>query len=178
MGFRIPGRRGKLPAWEDPCGPECRGAVGMAGLRRGLAVLLLLAGTSAYPQTAEDCRDAEVGTICDARSAARYLLHVAGELEASRQWCLALGADAVAWRVALDFWVRRNRNYLDAAARIASGGEEERFNLDGPLLEHHEPAIPVTEAQCGRDLRHIDEGRFDVDLEPALRPLKRYLAGD
>lgn len=152
-----------------------RPAAGMAGPRRVLAAILLLAASGA---TANECRDPEVGTICDARSAARYLLHIAGELDAAREWCLALGADAVAWRVALDFWVRRNREYLDAAARIASDGEVERFSLDGSLLEDHEPAIPVSEGQCERDLRHVDEGRFDVDLEPGLRPLKRYLAGD
>lgn len=157
-----------------PTGPAVRDT----SIRTGLCALLLLGSAGVHGASRDDCRNPPVGTICDARSAARYLLHVAGELEASRQWCLALGADAVAWRVALDFWVRRNRDYLDTAARIASGGEEERFSLDGPLLEHHEPAIPVTEAQCERDLRHIDEGRFDVDLEPALRPLKRYLAGD
>lgn len=150
----------------------------MTGLRRGLVVLLLLAGTSAYAQPPEDCRDAEVGTICDARSAARYLLHVAGELEAARQWCVALGADKVAWQVALDFWVRRNREYLDAAARVVSDGDFERFRLDGPLVKDPEPAIPVSEAQCEHDLRHVDEGRFDVDLVPGLRPLKRYLQGN
>lgn len=147
----------------------------MAGLRCALAAVLLLAGAGV---SADDCRDPEVGTICDARSAARYLLHVAGELDAAREWCVALGADKVAWQVALDFWVRRNREYLDDAARIASGGDVETFSLDGSLLEDHEPAIPVSEGQCERDLRHVDEGRFDVDLEPSLRPIRRYLAGD
>lgn len=159
--------------------PEGRAAArrpaGKAGPRRALAAALLLVASGA---AADECRDPEVGTICDARSAARYLLHVAGELDAAREWCVALGADAVAWRVALEFWVRRNRDYLDAAARIASDGEVERFSLDGSLLEDHEPAIPVSEDQCERDLRHVDEGRFDVDLVPGLRPLKRYLAGE
>lgn len=156
---RVPGRR----------------RAGVAGLFCALAAALLLAGTGA---SAKDCRDPEVGTICDARSAARYLLHVAGELRAAREWCVALGADEVAWNVALDFWVRRNRDYLDDAARIASDGDVGRFSLDGALLEDHEPAIPVSEGQCRHDLRHVDEGRFDVDLVPTLRPIRRYLAGD
>jgi hypothetical protein len=147
----------------------------MAAPRRALAAILLVAASGV---SANECRAPEVGTICDAGSAARYLLHIAGELDAAREWCIALGADAVAWRVALDFWVRRNRDYLDAAARIASDGEVERFSLDGSLLEDHEPAIPVSEGQCERDLRHVDQGRFDVDLEPSLRPLRRYLAGE
>lgn len=125
-----------------------------------------------------ECRDPPLGTICDEASAARYLLHIAGELDAARDWCLALGSDGVAWQVALDLWARRNREYLDAAARIASGGDTGAFTFDGPLLDNHEPAIPVSEAQCRRDLRHVDEGRFDVDLVPELRPLKRFLDGN
>ncbi len=138
----------------------------------GLSLAIVLAVPAGY---AEECRNPPMGTICDGPSAARYLMHIAGELDAARDWCVALGGDPVAWRVTLDLWERRNREYLDAAARIASGGELESFAFDGPLLESHEPAIPVTEAQCRRDLRHVDEGRFDVDLEPGLRPLKRYL---
>lgn len=136
---------------------------------------MLLGSAGVHGASGDDCRNPPVGTICDARSAARYLLHIAGELDAARQWCVALGADAVTWRVSLDFWVRRNRDHLDAAARIVSGGGVERFSFDGPLLENHEPAIPVSEAQCRRDLRDVDEGRFDVDLEPSLKPIRYYL---
>lgn len=151
----------------------------MAGNRARRAVLaacvLLVPGAS--PGAGGDgCRNPPMGTICDQASAARYLLHIAGELDAARNWCVALGADAVAWRVALDLWARRNREYLDAAARVASDGKVERFRFDGPLLDGHEPAIPVPESQCRHDLRHVDEGRFDVDLEPGLRPLARYLS--
>lgn len=143
---------------------------------RGPRFGLLLATVLALPAVnASECRDPPMGTICDAPSAARYLLHIAGELDAARDWCLALGGDEVAWRVALDLWARRNREYLDAAARIASDGEVGRFAFDGSLLESHEPAVPVSEAQCRRDLRHVDEGRFDVDLVPELRPLAHYL---
>lgn len=147
-----------------------------AARRASCAILAALCVTSGSAHgRGDECRDPPLGTICDGESAARYLLHIAGELDAARDWCLALGADAVAWQVALDLWVRRNREYLDAAARIASGGELDGFRFDGPLLKGHEPAIPVTEAQCRRDLRHIDEGSFDVDLVPELRPLKYYL---
>lgn len=140
-----------------------------------LLVGALVAATAA---AADECRNPPLGTVCNEESAARYLIHVAGELDAARDWCVALGADPVAWEVALDLWVRRNREYLDAAARITSGGEVSRFELEGPLLEGHDPAIPVPEAQCERDLRHVDEGHFDVDLVPSLRPLKRFLNRD
>ena len=146
---------------------------------RKLVVLLVLSGLCGVTLpagAANPCSDPPLGTVCNEASAARYLLHIAGELDAARDWCLALGGDEVAWQVALDLWVRRNREYLDAAARIASDGEVDAFRFDGPLLEGHDPAIPVTEAQCRRDLRHIDEGSFDVDLVPRLRPLKYYLS--
>lgn len=155
-------------------GPATR----LTGVRAGLCALLLLGSAGVHGASPDECRDPPVGTICDARSAARYLLHIAGELDAARQWCVALGADKVAWQVALDFWIRRNREYLDAAARIVSDGDIERFSLDGPWGKDPEPAIPVSEAQCGHDLRDVDEGRFDVDLVPGLRPLKRYLQGN
>lgn len=146
-------------------------------MKAGRAILLaalVVAGAPAHGQD-EACRNPPLGTICDEKSAARYLLHIAGELDAGRDWCVALGADPVAWRVSLDLWARRNRDYLDAAARIVSEGEIAAFSFDGPLLEDHEPAIPVSEDQCRHDLRHVDEGEFDVDLVASLRPIKRYL---
>lgn len=178
MAVREPVSNGDALMKAIASGPASGPTARVKGARALICALLLLGGAGVHGVAGAECRNPPVGTICDTRSAARYLLHIAGELNAARQWCLALGADAVAWRVALDFWVRRNRDYLDAAARVASDGEVERFTLDGPLLEDHEPAIPVSEDQCERDLRHVDEGRFDVDLEPSLRPLKRYLAGE
>lgn len=114
-----------------------------------------------------------MNTIDSERDAACYLLYVAEELVADRDWCVALTGEQTAWKVALDLWVRRNREYLDTAARIAGGGKA--FTLESPLLKERAPAVQVSEAQCQRDLEAIDGGSFDVDLVPLLRPLKRYL---
>lgn len=123
-----------------------------------------------------DCRlGSEMQTIESRHDAACYLLYVAEELLANAEWCMALTGDRIGWQVALDLWARRNGEYLDNAVSEVTGGEESSFSWESPLLDDREPALEVGEAQCRHDLRHANEGEFDVDLVPLLRPLKRYL---
>lgn len=141
--------------------------------------IALLTGAGAAPVSAAsgDCAaGAERGVIASERDAACYLLYLAEELLASRDWCAALSGEREAWDVTLAYWVRRNRAYLDAAVRVVGDDPERSFSLDSPLLADRRPAIEVDERQCEHDRRHVDQGRFDVDLVPRLRPIRRLLS--
>lgn len=139
---------------------------------------MLLAALLAAPlPAAGGCAPgAERQAIDSERDAACYLLYVAEELLASRDWCVALTGERDAWDVALEYWVRRNREYLDAAVRVVGDEPGRSFSLDSPLLDERRPAIEVDERQCEHDRRHVDRGRFDVDLVRELRPLRHYLS--
>lgn len=144
--------------------------------RPAIQALLLALLLTPLATNAEGCPPgSEKRTIDSEIDAACYLLYVAGELAGYRDWCVALTGERQAWEVALELWMERNGDYLDAASRLASGGEEAAFGLDSPLIADRAPAIQVGERRCERYRHLVNQGRFDVDLERSLRPLRRYL---
>jgi hypothetical protein len=148
----------------------------MAPLTRLACVALFGASGAAHAQVPCPERD---GGVCNAADAVARIFSVAGEVRGFALGCTKIQPRRrLLWQIAADEWLVRNRDYLDAATRIATAGATRRFEWDIKALRPYVATALRSAMECANYRDLLERYEMDATVSPVLQPALIWLGDE